>query len=205
MSGGGTNQTLYTYNADRQLTRITRPDGQLVNFDYDPAGRLGVLTLPSGQRVYSYTATTGQLTSLTASDGGTLSYSYTGALLTQTTWAGEVAGTVNRSYDNDFRVTTLSVNGSNPITFQYDNDSLLTQAGTLTLSRNTQNGLLTGTALGNVTDTVGYNAFGELASYAAASSGTASLYGPVHPRHAGPHHPKGRDHRRGDQHIHLRL
>jgi YD repeat-containing protein len=40
VSGGGTNQTLYTYNADRQLTRITRPDGQLVSFDYDPAGPL---------------------------------------------------------------------------------------------------------------------------------------------------------------------
>jgi RHS repeat-associated protein len=93
-------------------------------------------------------------------------------LLTQTTWTGAVAGTMTRSYDNDFRVTTLSVNGGNPITFQYDSDSLLTQAGTLTWSRNAQNGLLTGTALGTVTDTLGYNAFGELASYAASSSGT---------------------------------
>jgi YD repeat-containing protein len=95
-----------------------------------------------------------------------------GALLTQTTWSGAVAGTVHRSYDNDFRVTTLSVNGGNPIAFQYDSDSLLTQAGNLTLSRNAQNGLLTGTVLGTVTDTMDYNAFGELASYAAASSGT---------------------------------
>jgi RHS repeat-associated protein len=172
VSGGGTNQTLYIYNADRQLERITRPDGQVVSFTYDTAGRLGTLALPDGQIGYTYNATTGQLTRITATNGGTLSYSYTGALLTQTTWAGEVVGTVDRSYDNDFRVSTLSVNGGTPITFHYDNDSLLTQAGTLTLSRNPQNGLLTGTTLGNVTDTVGYNTFGELAGYAAAASGT---------------------------------
>src|SRR5712692_4741131 len=35
----------------------------------------------------------------------------------------------------------LSVNGSSPIALQYDADSLLTKAGDLTLSRDTQNGL----------------------------------------------------------------
>jgi RHS repeat-associated protein len=173
VSGGGTNQTLYTYNVDRQLEQITRPDGQMVSFDYDNAGRLSVLTLPTDQIGYTYDAATGQLRSITSTDGGTLSYSYNGALLTQATWAGEVTGTVSRGYDNDFRVTTLSVNGGNPITLGYDNDSLLTQAGALALSRNPQNGLLTGTTLGNVTDILGYNDFGELASYAATSSGTA--------------------------------
>jgi RHS repeat-associated protein len=172
VSGGGTNQTLYTYNAERQLEQITRPDGQMVSFEYDNAGRLSVLTLPSDQIGYAYDAATGQLQSITSTDGRTLSYGYNGTLRTQTTWAGEVLGTVNRAYDNDFRVISLSVNGDNPIAFQYDNDSLVTLAGSLTLSRNNQNGLLMGTSLGGVTDTLGYNSFGELASYTAAYSGT---------------------------------
>ena len=63
------------------------------------------------------------------------------------------------NYDNNFRVTSRSINGANTINFGYDNDSLLTQAGALTLSRNPQNGLLTGTTLGNVTDSWTYNDF----------------------------------------------
>ncbi len=43
-----TTQTQYTYNLDKQLTRITRPDGQLVNFAYDSGGRLTTLATPHG-------------------------------------------------------------------------------------------------------------------------------------------------------------
>ena len=121
--------TLYTFNVDRQLTDITRPDGETLSFDYDGAGRLSTLSLSRGQFSYGYSPTTGQLTSLTAPDGGTLTYTYNGALLTQTTWAGAVAGSVSCTYDSDFRVSSLSVNGSSPLALQYDADSLLTKAG----------------------------------------------------------------------------
>lgn len=165
--GAGANSTVYAYNADKQLTQITRPDNETLGFTYDSAGRLSTLTLPGGQISYGYNATTGKLSSITAPDGGTLAYTYNGALLTQTAWTGTVAGSVSRTYDNDFRVTALSVNGANPIAFQYDADSLLTKAGDLTLSRNAQNGLLTGTALGSVSDTLTYNGFGEVTGYSA--------------------------------------
>jgi len=72
-------------------------------------------------------------------------------------------------------VSSLSVNGGSPITLQYDADSLLTQAGDLTLSRDAQNGLLTGSILGSVTDAWGYNGFAEPTNYSAAYNGT-SLY-----------------------------
>lgn len=51
--------------------------------------------------------------------------------------------------------------------FQYDLDSLLIQAGDLTLSRDPQNEQITGTSLGNVTTTQSYNSFGGLSSYQA--------------------------------------
>jgi hypothetical protein len=69
--------------------------------------------------------------------------SYDGALLKGTTWAGTVAGSVTRKYNNDFNVTERAVNGL-PVTFGYDQDNLLIQAGSLSLSRHAQNGLLTG-------------------------------------------------------------
>ncbi len=86
-----------------------------------------------------------------------------------------MTGSVSRTYDSDFRIASESVNGANAITFGYDPDSLLTQAGALTLSRDPQTGLLTGTTLGSLTDTRSYSTFGELSSYRAAFGTTALL------------------------------
>jgi len=85
------------------------------------------------------------------------------------------------TYDNDFRVSTVSINGAHPFTYQYDNDSLLAAVKSsalginLTLTRNAQNGLLTGTTLGSLTDSTTYNGFGEIVGYLAKYA-TADLY-----------------------------
>ena len=70
---------------------------------------------------------------------------------------------MSRIYDNNFRIASQSVNGASMIGFSYDNDSLLTNADPLTINRNTQNGLITGTTLGSVTDTRGYSNLARLA------------------------------------------
>jgi RHS repeat-associated protein len=165
--GAGTNSTVYEYNLDKDLTRILRPDGHAIAFTYDGAGRLAKQTLPNGELTYGYNATTGKLARIDDPDGGRLAFAYNGALLTQTAWTGAVAGTVGFGYDNDFRVTGVSVNGANTVAYQYDADSLLTQAGSLTLTRSGQNGLLTGTALGKLNDSYAYNGFGEVTGYQA--------------------------------------
>jgi RHS repeat-associated protein len=171
--GIGTVATSYTYNADRQLTQVIRPDGQTLTLDYEPTGgRLSSLTAPTGVTSFTYHPTTGTLASIASPGSTTLGYSYDGSLLTGTTWTGPVAGTVSRTYDTDFRVASESVNGGNSITFQYDADSLLTQAGALALTRHPQHGLLAGATLGNVTDGLIYNTFGELGSYQASYSGS---------------------------------
>lgn len=169
--GAGATQTLYTYNAGKELTLITRPDGKTVSLGYDAGGHLNTQMIARGQTTYGYDGG-GNLATITAPDGGRMSYAYDGSLLTGTTWTGVVSGSVNRTYDTDFRVTSLSVNGGNAIGLQYDADSLLTRAGALTLVRNTQHGLITGTTLGNSTDTRTYNGFGELADFNARYSGT---------------------------------
>jgi RHS repeat-associated protein len=170
----GTGSTLYEYDLDQDLTRVTRPDGQTLDFGYDGAGRLRTLTLPTGQLGYGYDTSTGKLTGITAQDAA-LAYTYNGALLTGTAWTGSVTGQVDRSYDNDFRVTSLSVNGANPIAFEYDADSLLTKAGDLALTRSGQNSLLTGMALANVTDTYAYNGFAAVTAYDAKYNTTSLL------------------------------
>jgi YD repeat-containing protein len=102
-------------------------------------------------------------------------------------WSGLVNGSVSWNYDNDFRKISETVQaGTSSATaaFGYDADSLLTcaspttcpsGAGALTITRNSQNALLTGTSLGSVTDAYTYNTFGELATYQ-AKFGSTSLY-----------------------------
>jgi RHS repeat-associated protein len=97
------------------------------------------------------------------------------------TWSGTINGTVSRTYNNDFRVTSRSVNGANTASFAYDADSLLTAAGSATLTRDPDNGLLMGTSLGVVTDGYTYNGFGEVATYEADVSGTP-IYSVTYPR-----------------------
>jgi RHS repeat-associated protein len=173
--GIGVTATQYAYNLDKQLTQVTRPDGQTIGLGYDAGGRLNTVTTPGGTVQYAYNPTTGNLSTVTGTDGGTLSYTHDGSLLTSTTWAGTVAGSVGGTYDNNFRVTSQTVNGANPISFGYDIDGLLNAAGSLSISRSPQNGLITGTTLSSVTDSRSYTSFGELDHYTANVSGSPVL------------------------------
>lgn len=168
----GTSVTRYLYNLDKQLTQVLRPDGQSVDYFYDgQSGRLQSLTIPGGSYQYGYDAA-GRLGQVIAPDGGILSYGYDGSLPTSETWIGEVAGTVTRFFDLDFRVFSIGVNGDN-IARNYDADGLLTGAGALAIDRDPENGLVTGTTLGGVVTTNTYNAFGELAT--TGTQGQAAL------------------------------
>ncbi len=173
--GTDTTSRKIVYNADRQPTRVTRMDGRAFEFDYDSAGRLTGLTGPRGRIAYAYDPVTGHLVSVTDPDGSALSYAYDGALATSETWSGPVAGSVSRTYDNNFRVATESVNGSNPISFIYDGDGYITGTGGLTLTRSTKTGLVTASSAGSVSETYAYNGFGEVSERKAAFSNTALL------------------------------
>jgi len=108
------------------------------------------------------------LSSITAPDLGTLSYTYDGFLPLSESWSGTITGDVSVAYDNFFRITSRSV-GATPIAYTYDADGLLTGAGAETLTRDPLNGLLTGTSTGSVTTSNAYNEFGELASFASSA------------------------------------
>lgn len=170
-------RTRYEYNLDGRLARITRPDGQVLTFDYDVGtGQLLRQGLPTGQVRYAYNPETGNLDRVTGPDAGTVNYTYDGALPLSETWAGTVAGSVSRSYDTNFRVVSQSVNGADTVHFTYDRDDLLVGAGAMTLRRDAADGLLTGTTLGRVTDTLTYDSFGDLSGHTATLDETQTLF-----------------------------
>ncbi len=199
--GVTTPTTSYTYTADAQVDIITRPDGQVIDHDYDTAGRLSTVALPSGEvRTYQYDIIDGNLTSVTSDDPGvsgdevTLAFTYDGSLPAEETWsgAGITSATVSRGYDSDYRVDGLQVGSEPQVSFGYDADGLLTQAGDLTLTPRAADGLLGTTAIddgaGNsVSDALGYTTFGELDTYGAehdASGTITDLYSVVYTRDA---------------------
>ncbi|MBN1570135.1 MAG: RHS repeat-associated core domain-containing protein, partial [Acidobacteria bacterium] len=170
--GAGANLTTYEYNLDKQPTLITRPDGQNILFGYDGGGRQSTITTPDGQYGYGYDAA-GRVSGISAPNGPALTYTYDGSLPLSESWSGAINGSVSRTFNNNLWATSQSVNGGNAVSFNYDNDGLLIGAGGLTLARDSQNGLLTGTAMGILTDSWSYNGFGEPATYSAAVNGSA--------------------------------
>ena len=61
---------------------------------------------------FAYHPTTGKPRSVTTPEGSTLTYNYDGMFLTQKVWGGIISGSVDHSYDKDFRLTSISVNGA---------------------------------------------------------------------------------------------
>lgn len=178
----GTGATIYAYNLDHNLTTITRPDGKTITYSYDTGGRLISIGTPTGTTSFTYNSTTGNLA--TAAKGGEkIAYAYNGPLPIKSTWAGTVAGSVSRNYNDNFWVGSESVGGGTNIAFQYDKDGLLNKAGAMQVARNAKNGLISGTTLGVATDSLGYNSFGELTSYTASVNG-ASVYSVKYARDA---------------------
>lgn len=161
--GLSNHETLSSYNLDQQVTRITRPDNQVVDFNYDSGGRLTEIVLPKGPQTYTYDPNTGQVITVTDSKSGiVLSHSYDGSLLKSEQWSGNFSGRVNYGYNADFRMKSHNVNKLKPIAYDYDADALMIKAGDLTLNRDADNGLLKGTTLGKVNTTLTHNSFGEL-------------------------------------------
>jgi len=176
-------RTQYRYNLDRQLTRIDRPDGRSLILGYDAGGRGSSLTIGRGTFTYGFDPVSGNLATITDPSGGTIGYAYDGPVLTAASWQGPVSGSVAYAYDTDLRMTsekvpcaTSTAASCQPVSFGYDRDSLLAQEGALVLSRNPQNGLLSASTMGMVTDSWTYDGFGAPAVYEAKTNGTTVFH-----------------------------
>jgi len=171
--------TRYSYNKDSQITKISRPDGQTIVFNYQlGSSNLASITTPSGNTVYGFAG--GHLNSAVTPSGLRSDLTWAGELFeseTVQTKAGANLGSIFFTYDSDFRPIDIKVTDApgvaNAAAFAYDADGLLIKAGGLSLTRDAANGLLSKTLLGSVNETYGYDtAYGELTSHVAKVSTT---------------------------------
>jgi YD repeat-containing protein len=182
-AGDSMRSTAYEYNLDGDVTRIIRPDSQMIEIEYGNGGcGCGSLsglpksiTFDRGQLKFSYDTTRGTLKTIVAPGGDTLSYTFDGSLLTKEVWSGNVTGNVQYTYDNNFRVTQQRVNSTDSVTFSYDKDGLLKKAGALSIGRSSQSGLITADTVGNITSSYSYDSLGNL-SFMSYHNGGSLLY-----------------------------
>lgn len=185
---GGTISTTteLTYNDDKQLTLLERPDGSSATFNYDAIkGRLNTIVIPSGQYSFVYNNTSGKMETITSPDSVQIQRSYSGDLMTYS--VVNIAGTsvwIYYNWDNDFNLSSFNFNGvgsTQYIYYYYDNDGLLTSAGSASLGRSVNDGQVETATVSTVADHYTYDSsFGELsghiADYTPANAPSLSLF-----------------------------
>ena len=169
-------QTRLTYHLLRQVTSLTQPDNSVQTFGYDQLGRTTTITQADGVLRYGYDPATGDLETMTAADGGTITYGYNEQRQpTSMEWQGTIDGLINQIYNSYGQVTEQQVAQQPSIPFVYDPDGTLRQAGALVLHYTPNTGFLHGSTMDLVTDTWTYNGFDEFSGYQAAVDGSPLL------------------------------
>jgi len=169
---------VFTYNQAREWTSICYPADRVVTATYNEVGLPQSLTWPEDKINFSFN-TNGVLTGIASTSGVSWAYGFDGPLLTNAYLTGPVTGRIGITYNTDLHPCVVTINGTVSIPYTYDNDLLITGAGDMELRRDAQNGFLTNTVLGQVSDYRSFNGFGERSSYSAYFSAT-SVYSVVH-------------------------
>ncbi|NJL29178.1 MAG: RHS repeat-associated core domain-containing protein, partial [Thermoanaerobaculia bacterium] len=158
-----TGPIIFAHNLDHQLAQVDRTDGRAMQIVFNAAGQIETVTHSEGILNLSYDPASGQPSILTV-PGSILSFTYDGQVVTETTWSGDVSGSVGWSYDTELRVTSEQVNGSQSVAWQYDRDNLPIHVGDLVITRDAATGFITEATVGSVATRRSHNAFGELVS-----------------------------------------
>lgn len=207
----GEPSTVYTYRTDRLLNSEGRPDGIILNHQYEAGtGRLVGIASAAGTRSLAYD-TAGRIETV-ETEATSTSYSYDGFLVTEETLASDVLTdrTISLAYSNRFVPTNQTLHlpsGSSSAAFGYDRDDLITCAaltggtpapcestastGRLDMTYDPGVARVTGTVVADVSDEFSYTSYGELARYTATHMGSV-LYDAVYDSTAAPRDKLGR-------------
>ncbi|MDH3930460.1 MAG: hypothetical protein OEV22_21230, partial [Deltaproteobacteria bacterium] len=148
----------YVYDKDRRLIETNFPSGRQITNTYEN-GRLVQTQTPEGAIDYSYLCGT-KIESI-SKGAESITYGYDGKLITSETLDGALNQSLNYVYNDDFDVSSFTYAGGT-IDYSYDNDGLLTGAGSYTISRNTENGLPKSVSGGALNLSRDFNGYGEV-------------------------------------------
>jgi len=127
----------YLYDRDRRPVQTNFPSGRQIKHLYDK-DRLIQTQTPEGNIDFTYLC--GSKVDSVTNGVESIQYKYDGSLVTSETLNGALNQSLSYGYNNDFSVQSFTYGGGS-VTYAYDNDGLLTQAGAFTIGRNAGNGL----------------------------------------------------------------
>ena len=167
--------TTYAYNNDKELTSVTRPNGDVVTLSYgtsgDATGRLESVGSPQGTISYGWSQWYPAPVTIDSYDNIRLTNTYSGDWIREQTVTdtstSSPLGTVSLTLNSDTlqdseTVTPPSGQGSAvTINYTYDNDGLMTGAGAMTFGRNSNNGTVMTVSIGTISETRTHNQYGE--------------------------------------------
>ncbi|MDX6851396.1 DUF1566 domain-containing protein [Gilvimarinus sp. SDUM040013] len=160
--------TVYAYNGENQLEKITLPSEGVIDFFYE-AGKLDKVVRPESTTVYRYQ----QGDQIDEIETGTelVDYDYDGLLLTQKRYGGEINEAIDYGYNTDFLVDSLSYAGGTT-ELAYDNDGLLTGIHGFTLDYKPETSLPKSVSIDTWGQTILWNSYGEVSDVAYYQSGS---------------------------------
>ncbi|CAM2069556.1 Pretoxin HINT domain-containing protein [Sulfidibacter corallicola] len=161
----------HRFDKDLHPTHIVYPDNRILNSVYDDYGRLSRLEADGFVTTAHYDETTGQLTRITNSDGPEVGFAYDGHLPTQTTWTGEIAGSVTIDFDNDFNIEGVRIDDTAEVRAIYNAQGELTNFGSMSIGYDEETGYLGTTDLGVAETVFDYNGYGEPDLFSASVGG----------------------------------
>ncbi len=157
----------YLYDTDRRLSQIHFPSGNQINNIYDRT-RLTQIHTPEGNIDLTYLC--GTKVGSISKGVESITYGYDGSLVTSETMTGTLNQSISYGYNNDFNLSSFTY-ASNTHLYTYDDDALLTGAGSFTIFRNAGNGLPESIAGGTLNLSRTFNGYGEVASHDYTVSG----------------------------------
>lgn len=168
--------TVYSYNQDKQLTSILRPDRQSVSFEYDQnSGDLKNILLGRGAFSFQYRNNSKLLANGVSPDHFKNEFDYYGSIIKSERYtnqlSSEVLGSVGYGFDSQHRVSSRTVQrGSKEkltSTYLYNGDGKPTQVGKMNFTYEYPSGRLSTTHIGKIVDYRTYDSFGQLKTYQA--------------------------------------
>lgn len=177
--------TSYSYNNDKQLTSIVRPDGQTLNYNYNTTtGLLTTITWGANTNSFNYFTNSPLVSSIQSRDDVKSIFTYHGPLLAseeqRKTSTNFLFAKLNYNYDTDHRLASRVIRGNaatptSTIITTYNDDNKPVAIGDLDLTYSYPSGRLSTTTLDNISDSRTYDARGFLASYTAQHTPSSTI------------------------------
>lgn len=174
--------TIYTYNNDKQITQIDRPDLQSIDFAYDSSSGQLLSMSSLGTVRYFNNNSYGQMYMANSEDSVDHTIDYSGSnIIGEGLYYTGLSATLSYVLDSNNMTTseevTSSPSAASTIAYTYNNDALMITAGTQQIARTSTTGFINQLTLTNMRQHYTYSStYGEISNILSKYNNTTNTY-----------------------------